>query len=99
MAREAYFIRTVEGAKVTAMVCDTTTSTVDTREFILSTKVDADKALKLVKKQYEKNGLVICKIITVEPIKQMYGMPVSKFIALAEKLDGYDDRPGKDDAE
>ena len=86
MARVRMVTRTVYATVCECLCMNTDTAEVIKKEFILTGDVDAKDRLKLLKKTYEKDSLVIAKIIAVRTEETLYGMPETDFIKLAKVL-------------
>lgn len=82
--------RAVDGTKATVKVVSNTTDEVSTREVMLAKDYteDAKKAFKeCVKALASEADLVVIKVVALEKVHKLFGLPVEAFMAQAIELD------------
>ena len=84
MARKRMVTRTITSTKVKALVYVIDKDEVQTLEYKLSGELSADDALKVITKEHKKVRPL--KVTDVSVQEELYGMPVEKFLELAEIL-------------
>ena len=89
MARKPMVTRTIVSTKVTVLAVDTADSDEMKNLTVVMPRQWDDDAdlLKAVKKQHEKDGLVIVKVVDKVKEESLYGMEETDFIANAKRLD------------
>lgn len=86
MARKRVVSRTITTTVATAMVCNVSSASVETKEYTVSLKLDKEQALKEVKRVYETDTLKIVAIQDVKYNEQLYAMPEIEFLKYAEPV-------------
>lgn len=84
MARKRMVTRTITFTTVKATVYDIASGEIKTVEYKLSGELSSDVALNLITKEHEEVRPLNVTEVTVQ--EELYGMPVDKFIELAEIL-------------
>lgn len=82
--------RAVDGTKATVKVVSNTTDAVSTREVMLAKDYTEDekKAFKeCVKALASETDLVVIKVVSLEKVHKLFGLPVEVFMAQATELD------------
>ena len=88
MARVRMVTRTINVNVLEVMCVDTTNSEVTTKQFELTGEtLTNEKALKLLKKEYETETFKLVAIQKTEVREEMYGIKETDFIKIAKKLD------------
>lgn len=89
MARERMVTRTIEFAKVNAMVCNTVTASVDNVELVLTSPTDNTEKyfIKELNKLVVNDDVVVVKINSVEYSTAIYGMSENEFLQHARIID------------
>ena len=89
MARKPMVTRTIVSTKATVLACNTADGDeLQNVTFIMPrTYNDDEELLKAIKKQHEKDGLVIIKVVDKVKEESLYGMDETDFIAHAQRLD------------
>lgn len=86
MARKIMVTRMIKAKNVTCMVADTTTGTVEEKNFVVNRYVKDADILKQIRKENETETLKIACIVSVTTIETLMGMDEETFIANAEVL-------------
>ena len=88
MARTRMITRTIDVTTVEAMCVDTSTAEVSIKELELTGETfTEEKALKVLKKEYETDTLKVVAIQKMEVHEEMYGLKEIDFLKVAQKLD------------
>ena len=88
MARMRMVTRTINVSVLEVMCVDTSTSEVTVKQFELTGEtLSNEKALKILKKEYETDTLKLVAIQKTEVREEMYGLKETDFIKVAKKLD------------
>ena len=88
MARVRMITRTINVTTVEAMCVDTTTADVSIKELELTGETfTEEKALKVLKREYETDTLKVVAIQKMEVHEEMYGLKEIDFLKVAQKLD------------
>ena len=88
MARIRMVTRTITVNVLEVMCVDTTISEVTTKQFELTGEtLTNEKALKLLKNEYETDTFKLVAIQKTEVREEMYGLKETDFIKVAKKLD------------
>lgn len=88
MARTRMITRTINVTTVEAMCVDTSTAEVSIKELELTGETfTEEKALKVLKKEYETDTLKVVTIQKMEVHEEMYGLKEIDFLKVAQKLD------------
>ena len=96
MARERMVTRTVEEARVSAMVANIKNKTIDTAVYSISATIPEEKRLTFLQKHFQTDDTRIVTIVSTEIVQTLYGMPEVDFIKLAKILPP---RTGKEENE
>lgn len=82
------FTREVVSTKVTAKVISVDAESVTIKEFNIPIETDStDRAREFLKKYRETETELIVSVVSVEPVRKMYGMSLDDFIKYATELD------------
>ena len=88
MARTRMVTRTINGTTIEAMCVDTTTAEVTIKELELTGETyTQEKALKVLKNEYETDTFKVVAIQKMEVHEEMYGLKEIDFLKVAQKLD------------
>ena len=88
MARTRMVTRTINLTVIEAMCVDTATAEVSTKELELTGETfTEEKALKVLKKEYETETFKVVAIQKMEVREEMYGLKEIDFLKVAQKLD------------
>lgn len=88
MARVRMITRTINVTTLEAMCVDTSTAEVSIKELELTGETfTEEKALKVLKKEYETDTLKVVTIQNMEVHEEMYGVKEIDFLKVAQKLD------------
>lgn len=88
MARTRMITRTINVTSIEAMCVDTSTAEVTIKELELTGETfTQEKALKVLKKEYETDTLKVVSIQKMEVHEEMYGLKEIDFLKVAQKLD------------
>lgn len=88
MARERMVTRTINVNEIEAMCVDTNTCEVSIKTLELTGDIlTEDKALKMLKKEYETDTLKVVSIQSMNVREELYGMKEIDFLKVASKLD------------
>lgn len=88
MARTRMVTRTINVTSIEAMCVDTLTAEVTIKELELTGEAfTEEKALKVLKKEYETDTLKVVAIQKMEVHEEMYGIKEIDFLKVAQKLD------------
>ena len=88
MARVRMVTRTINVSVLDVMCVDTSSSEVTVKQFELTGEtLSNEKALKILKKEYETDTLKLVAIQKTEVREEMYGLKETDFIKVAKKLD------------
>lgn len=88
MSRTRMVTRTINVSLVEVMCVDTLTADVSIKEFELTGETfTKEKALKVLKKEYETDTLKVVAIQKMEAHEEMYGLKEIDFLKVAQKLD------------
>ena len=88
MARTRMVTRTINVTVIEAMCVDTTTAEVTIKELELTGETyTQEKALKVLKNEYETDTLKVVAIQKMEVHEEMYGLKEIDFLKVAQKLD------------
>ena len=88
MARTRMVTRTITVTTIEAMCVDTSTAEITIKELELTGETfTEEKALKVLKKEYETDTLKVVAIQKMEVHEEMYGLKEIDFLKVAQKLD------------
>ena len=88
MARTRMITRTINVTTIKAMCVDTTTAEVSIKELELTGETyTQEKALKVLKNEYETDKFKVVAIQKMEVHEEMYGLKEIDFLKVAQKLD------------
>lgn len=88
MARTRMVTRTINVTSVEVMCVDTLTAQVAFKDFELTGEtLTEEKALKVLKNEYETDTLKVVAIQKMEVHEEMYGLKEIDFLKVAQKLD------------
>ena len=88
MARTRMVTRTINVTTIEAMCVDTTNAEVSIKELELTGETfTEEKALKVLKKEYETDTFKVVAIQKMEVHEEMYGLKEIDFLKVAQKLD------------
>ena len=88
MARTRMITRTINVTTIEAMCVDTTTAEVSIKNLELTGETyTQEKALKMLKNEYETDTFKVVAIQKMEVHEEMYGLKEIDFLKVAQKLD------------
>ena len=88
MARTRMVTRSINVTAIKAMCVDTSTTEVTIKDLELTGETfTEEKALKVLKKEYETDTLKVVAIQKMEVHEEMYGLKEIDFLKVAQKLD------------